>query len=185
MPNLTTRQLRFVDIYVSEGNATKAAAKAGFSKRTSRQAGARLLSNVVVRKAIDDRRQGLVAKAGVTAEAVVAELKKIGFSDVRKLVQWRSNVQQMATDEETGEPVMVVANEVVLKDSAQIDDETAGAISSISQGPKGDLKIRFHDKQAALVNLGKHLGIFRDEGGAGTANVTVDIVKLSSKAKAK
>jgi phage terminase small subunit len=47
-----------------------------------------------------------------------------------------------------------------LVDSNRIDDETAGAISEISQSKDGALKVKLHDKQAALVNLGRHLGMF-------------------------
>ena len=36
------------------------------------------------------------------------------------------------------------------------------AIAQISQGPKGSLRIKMHDKHAALVSIGKHLGMFTD-----------------------
>ena len=36
------------------------------------------------------------------------------------------------------------------------------AIAQISQGPKGSLRIKMHDKHAALVSIGKHLGMITD-----------------------
>ena len=36
------------------------------------------------------------------------------------------------------------------------------AIAQISQGPNGSLRIKMHDKHAARVSIGKHLGMFTD-----------------------
>ena len=36
---------------------------------------------------------------------------------------------------------------------------TAAAIAAVSQGPTGTLSIKMHDKLAALIALGKHLGM--------------------------
>ncbi len=50
---LTSRQRKFVVLY--EGNATRAAIKAGFSKKTARSQGQRLLTNVDIIKALQER----------------------------------------------------------------------------------------------------------------------------------
>ena len=49
---LTARQRRFVDEYLVDVNATQAAVLAGYSKRTARQAGQRMLTNVDIAAAI-------------------------------------------------------------------------------------------------------------------------------------
>jgi hypothetical protein len=36
-------------------------------------------------------------------------------------------------------------------------------IAQISQGPNGEVRMRLHDKHAALVSIGKHLGMFTDQ----------------------
>lgn len=159
---MTPKKQRFVDAYLVEPNATKAAIAAGYSAKTATQAGSRLLTDVDIRAAIGVANEKRAAKAGVSAERVIAELAKIGFSDIRKLVRWRSNVTAMGADPDTDEPVMNVCNEVVLTDSHQIDDDTAGAISEISQSKEGALKVKLHDKLGALDKLGKHLGLFAE-----------------------
>jgi len=50
---LTSRQRKFVALY--EGNATQAAIKAGFSKKTARSQGQRLLTKVDIIKALQER----------------------------------------------------------------------------------------------------------------------------------
>jgi len=53
MKPLTARQLRFVGTY--SGNATVAAIQAGYSPKTARSQGQRLLTNVDIQKAIQAR----------------------------------------------------------------------------------------------------------------------------------
>jgi phage terminase small subunit len=60
---LTTRQQRFIECY--SGNATQAAIQAGYSEKTARSAGQRLLTNVDIQSAIrsreEQRRAALIA----------------------------------------------------------------------------------------------------------------------------
>ncbi|MBD1223279.1 terminase small subunit [Virgibacillus halodenitrificans] len=55
MAKLTAKQQRFVDEYLIDLNATQAAIRAGYSKKTARQAGAENLSKPNISKAIDER----------------------------------------------------------------------------------------------------------------------------------
>ena len=48
----------------------------------------------------------------------------------------------------------------MLVPSDKLDEDTAAAISAVSQGPAGALRIKMHNKLAALVVLGKYLGMF-------------------------
>ena len=51
-PKLTPRQEMFVKEYLQDLNATQAALRAGYSKRTARSQGQRLLTNVDIAEAI-------------------------------------------------------------------------------------------------------------------------------------
>jgi hypothetical protein len=44
--------------------------------------------------------------------------------------------------------------------SDKLDENTAAAISAVSQGPAGAVRIKMHNKLPALVALGKYLGMF-------------------------
>ena len=52
---LTARQQRFCDEYLIDLNATQAAIRAGYSKKTANEQGSRLLTNVSVKEYIDER----------------------------------------------------------------------------------------------------------------------------------
>lgn len=104
-----------------------------------------------------------ISKLAVTKEAIISELAKIGFADIRKAVDWRGNMTRESDNPNGGDVLVIreiVNQHVRLIDSDKIDDDTAAAISEVRQSPTGGLSIKFHDKQAALVNLGKHLGMF-------------------------
>ena len=55
MANLTAKQQRFCDEYLVDLNATQAAIRAGYSKKTANEQGSRLLTNVSVKEYIDKR----------------------------------------------------------------------------------------------------------------------------------
>ena len=56
---------------------------------------------------------------------------------------------------------VVQTNGVMLVPSDEIDNDTAAAISEIKQTNSG-IAIKFHDKKGALVDIGRHLGMFTD-----------------------
>ncbi len=49
-----------------------------------------------------------------------------------------------------------------LTDSEELDDATAAAVAEVAQTKEG-VRIKLHDKRAALVDIGRHLGMFTDK----------------------
>lgn len=174
MTDLTDKQARFVREYLVDLNAKQAAIRSGYSARSAEVEGSRLLKNAKVAAAIARERRAVSMRTGITPERVLLELAKFGFSDIRKAIKWRAQVAEVGEDED-GDPVLRIANEVVLIDSDKMDDDTAAAITEISQTKDGALKIKMVDKRAALVDIGRHLGMFKsgtapsDESGDGAA----------------
>ena len=95
-------------------------------------------------------------------EQVVRELKLIGFSDIRKVVSWRNELVTRTEKGEDGEPVKVLMPRVTIVDADKISDEAAAAVAEVWQTVNGALRVKMHDKHAALVSIGKHLGMFVD-----------------------
>lgn len=160
---LTDQQQRFVDEYLVDLNASAAAARAGYSARTAYSQGQRLLKHVEVAAAISAAIAERSERTKITQDMVLSELAKLGFSDIRKAINWRSNVLATRIDEDTGDREDFFTSNVELVDSAEIDDGTAAAIAEISQTDKGGLRVKFYDKRAALTDIGRHLGMFKDK----------------------
>jgi phage terminase small subunit len=53
VPNLTEKQKRFCEEYLKDLNATQAAIRSGYSKKTAQEQSSRLLSNVMVKEYIE------------------------------------------------------------------------------------------------------------------------------------
>ena len=171
--SLNAKQARFVEEYLIDLNATQAAIRAGYSERTAKQQGQRLLTNVDVAAAVSAGQKARSARTEITQDRVLEELAKIGFSDLRK--------------------VFTPAGGIL--DPQDWDDETAGAISSLEvvrrhQGDKDEdgnnlveytHKIKVWDKLSALEKLGKHLGMFQG-GGADDDDAQVLNINITSKA---
>ena len=162
---LNEKQSRFVEEYPIDLNATQAAIRAGYSAKTAYSQGQRLLKHVEVSQAISDALSQRSQRTEITQDRVLQELAKIGFADMRKLLRWTGNLPQMNEEaaEESGEVEISVANFIQLFDSDELDDDIAACISEISQTKDGALKVKLHDKQAALVSIGRHLGMFTDK----------------------
>lgn len=143
---LNPKQRRFVEEYLVDLNATQAAIRAGYSRKTARAQGSRLLTNAVIESAIQAGREALSRSTNITAERVLQELARIGFADIRNIFD---------------------VNGALLSPS-DMPDDIARAVSSVEvvTVSKGEgmvehvAKVRLADKRAALVDLGKHLGLF-------------------------
>jgi len=153
--SLTPKQERFVAEYLIDLNATQAAIRAGYSEKTAQQQGSRLLLNVKVQEAITKGREKTAAKLEITKERIVDELAKIAFADIRKAVRWgRSPIDASS---ENANPNGLGIYPVELVPSEEIEDDIAAAVSEVSLTQTG-IKIKMHDKKAALVDIAKLLG---------------------------
>jgi phage terminase small subunit len=160
---LTAKQQRFVDEYLIDLNATQAAIRAGYSQKTARSISNENLTKPDIQAAIEKGMQARSGRVEITQDMVLRELAKIGFSDIRKVVRWGETMVRMVDGEEGEAEDMVPYHGLALIDSAEIDDSTAGAIAEVSQGRDG-LKVKMYDKRGALVDLGRHLGMFAAPG---------------------
>lgn len=146
---LTPRQERFVLEYAKDCNATQAAIRAGYAPNVARQVGSRLLTNVDIAGRVNGLAARIAERAEVTAEQVVRRLANIAFSDPRDHMSWGPRG-------------------IKLKSSDSLTLAQAAAVSELSETPGRhgvSVRVKFHDKIAALIGLGRHLRIFDGQAG--------------------
>ena len=177
---LTPKRERFIAEYLVDLNATRAAIRAGYSRGTARQIGCRLLRNGSVAEAIATAQAELAGKLGVTVERIVTELARIGFSDIRDIIRWRS-VPAAASDVDRSETSAQATSVAEVRNADELTPDAAAAIAELSLRPSGSIRVRLHDKRAALVALGKHLGMF-GERREETGSLTIEIVRFGQEA---
>lgn len=145
MSKLRHRQRRFVDEYLIDCNATRAAIAAGYTKHTAAQAGWEVLRNPKVAAEISRRQKLLADRHEVSADNVISELAKIGFANLADFY------------------IVDTQGRLVIDTASLADPKKAAALSQIEivVAPDGaqSIKIKLADKRAALGDLSKHLGL--------------------------
>lgn len=152
---LTPRQERFVQEYLKDLNATQAAIRAGFSEKCANLIGYQTVHRPHVAAAIAARQAQIAKKFEITQEMVIAELALIGFANM-------SDYMRPGKD---GDPYL---------DFSGLTREQAAALAEVTvedfKDGRGEdardvrrVKFKLADKRAALVDLGKHLGLFKEQ----------------------
>lgn len=158
---LTPKQKRFVDEYLVDLNATQAAIRAGYSERTARITAAENLTKPNIQKEIERQMKDREKRTEIAQDKVLKELAHIAYDDIR-------NYLKFWTDEEG-------KIQVELKSSDKIDTRNISEI----QLDNGKLKFKLYPKDNALIQLGRHLGLFNDKlsfDGAININMKVKVV---------
>ena len=140
---MTKKQKRFVEEYLIDLNATQAAIRAGYSPDTAGSIGAENLKKPEIKSRIDKAMAERSRRTGINQDRVLQELARIGFAKITDVV-----------DPETAE----------IRTDASDDD--LACIQSIKIKPNEfgtEREVKLYDKKAALVDLGKHLGLFKDK----------------------
>lgn len=91
-PNgLTPRQQCFADEYMIDFNATQAAIRAGYSRRSAQEQAYQLLQKTSVKTYIERRKAEMTEKFELTQELVLRHLIAIATTNVNELVEYRRN----------------------------------------------------------------------------------------------
>lgn len=152
--SLPLKHQAFVTEYVVDFNATQAAIRAGYSKRTARQQASRLLSKVNVQAAIKALVKRATAKAELTVERVSEEIARLCFYDISQL--YDETGQPRALHELPVELRTVISGVEVLEEHQPGDGRKPAKLVVTK-------KFRCHDKNAALQMAGRHLKMFTDK----------------------
>lgn len=148
---LAPKQQRFVEEYLVDLNATQAAKRAGYSEKTAHTIGHELLKKPEIAAAIQAAQFERSKRTEVTADRVLLELARIGFSDVRRLFTDVGNLREIASlDDETAPAISAV--EVVTKPGADVDENGNRTVEYVH-------KVKLWDKNSALEKIAKHLGM--------------------------
>ena len=137
---MTPKMQKFVDEYLVDLNATQAAIRAGYSKKTAYSIGVSNLKKPEIQAALQKKQKKAAEKLEISRDRVLKELASIGFAK--------------ATDYLT-----IQDGRVLIKDTAEVSPEKLAALASIKEGMCG-IEVKLADKVRALEMLSKYLGLF-------------------------
>lgn len=156
---ITPKQQRFVDEYVIDLNATQAAIRAGYSEKTATTQGPRLLDNVGVLAAIKLGIDARSKRTEITQDRVLQEFARLAFSNMKDFAEFGPDG-------------------VTLKDLATMDEDASRCVAEVSESKSkdgGSIRFKLHDKNSALANVARHLGMFTDKVEH-SGNITIERV---------
>ena len=142
--DLTDREQAFVEAYVSTLSSTEAAERAGLgngNRKSCREQGHRLRHKPHVAAAIAKLTE---ERSGATRSKVIEEVSRLAFSNIGQVLEVKDGT-------------------LVVKDHASLDQDVLATIASVEEAvnERGyrTLKVRQHDRLAALGLLAKILGM--------------------------
>jgi phage terminase small subunit len=144
---LTHRQLRFVEEYLVDGNATKAAVRAGYSRRTARQTGSEKLSKPVIQNELELRIEDSSNGRKQVANELLTQAYCLLLADLADIFDCR------------GVPLPVKAMPIAFRQgllaSMKVRHEVTDGRSTVTI-----FTLKFADRLKLLRMLGDRLGVW-------------------------
>jgi phage terminase small subunit len=138
---LTPKQKLFIKYYLIDFNATKAAIKAGYSKKTAKEVGCENLTKPNIKAEIEKHTSKVTKKLDLKLEDVIQEMKKTAFYDIDENVEINES------------------GIVTLKQDAKLPPDFGNSISFSKDGMSKSFRASAMAKLKALEMLGKYLGM--------------------------
>jgi phage terminase small subunit len=156
MAKLSPKQEQFCREYLIDLNATQAALRAGYSAKTAYSQGQRLLKDVEVQACVQKLKDARAERTDITADKVLKELALIGFSNMADYAKWGGEGACFYDSDELTKEQSAAVAEVSSKKTTYRgkDDDEKETV---------EIKLKLHDKKGALVDIGRHLGMFKDK----------------------
>lgn len=161
---LNDQQRIFCNEYVIDRNGARAAIRAGYSPKTARSKASQLLTNINVKKYVEERLGDAIKRLEIQQDRVYRELVRVGLANIQDVVSWSDG-------------------RVTFKDSAALNEDITAAVTEVKRTvkkiPYGDeyieeeqMSLRMADKYRALKDLVTIAQMVKGKGENAT-NVTI------------
>lgn len=164
---LTAKQQRFVEEYLVDLNATQAAIRSGFSAKNADKIGSQLLGKTRVAEAIAEAQEKRSKRTAITQDMVLKELAKLAFANISDYMRVSedglayTDLSQLTRDQ------AAAIHEFTIDEYAEGRGEDSREVKRV--------KLKLADKRQALVDVGRHLGMFVER----THNLNEDISNMT------
>lgn len=161
---LTEQQKKFCKEYMKDFNGKQAAIRAGYSAKSAAEQASTLLTKPNVQKFIKTLQGKAAEKDEGLADEIVAELKKIGFSDIKKFLDSDNTIKDISQLPAS----LTTCVESIKKTETEFGDDKNG-------GTKTSIQFKLHSKLDALEKLAKYVGLYEADNRQRGAVITVNI----------
>ena len=170
MRDQSQKEIRFCEEYLVDFNATQAAIRAGYSKRTASVIASKMLRKAKVKRYIETRTKAVQQKLDISQEMIMGELATIGFSRITNYLSIREMEKRRKV---RGKMKTTTVTVLSIFPTDKIKEEHIPAIAAIKKTKEG-IELKLHDKVKALELMGRHSGMFKDPESPIQLNVTIE-----------
>lgn len=161
--------------YIAQGKtADEAYELAGFKPNRHNASRLKTKDNVSARIAEIVARKS--EKTQVSQERVVSELAKLGFSNMLDYITIGADGLPFTDFTNLTRDQAAAISELVVESKLEIGDDGDGGKESV---PVRKVRFKLADKRAALVDIGKHLGMFKESVNLNLSLSIADLVNAS------
>lgn len=153
---LSEKQKMFCHEYIVDLNATQAAIRAGYSKKTANEQGSRLLANVKVQQYVYKINQERIKRVEIDADFVLKEHHNLANTDIADLFSKEDGTLLNIHDVPVTIRKAIQSFEV---EETHIHDSETGEVEKTTKLAK----IKLWSKDKNLENLGRHLKLYTDK----------------------
>lgn len=149
---MNAKRERFCREYVIDLNGTQAASRAGYSERTAKQQGSRLLTYADISARITFLQTKIINGLEISAENTIRELAKLAYANMDDYMAVQDDGSAVADLSKTNRDQRAAIQELVVDEYTEGKGEGARDVKRT--------RVKLADKHASLVDLGRHQGIF-------------------------
>lgn len=153
---LNAKQERFCEEYLVDLNATQAAIRAGYSEKTAKSQGSRLLTKADVSARVGELKAERAKRTEITADRVLRELARVAFVDPTDVLDMTTAT--VKPDVSADDRAVIAAVKVKYIPVKQYDED--GELTVVDAVER---EVKLADKLRALDMLAKHLNMYDKE----------------------
>ena len=155
---MNDKHKRFIQEYLIDLNATQAAIRAGYSKKTAYSIGQQLLKKLEIQKAIQELQDKRSERLEITADMWLRELWLIDHSDLRNYLDIDPDTGAIRAKGFDEMPEGTSRALEAIKENRVIKEDSDGKKTTVYD----KVEFKLHSKNQALEMIGKHLGFLKD-----------------------
>jgi len=149
---VTAKEELFCQYYIKSLNKSQAAIKAGYSKRSAKEIGYALFTKIHIQHRIAEIREEIKEQLGIDDHTVITELAELSFWNIKDFVKEGNVIKDISKmNKQKLKPITGIKVREIIT--------TMGGVTT----KEITTELKMTDKRAAVIDLGRHLGIFEKD----------------------
>lgn len=168
---MTPKQKRFCEEYVIDLNATQAAIRAGYSKKTARTIAAQNLAKLNIQTEVQRLRSEISERNKITIDECVSLLTSMARFDIADCYNEDGSLKSI---HEIPKEARLAIEALDIEESRNLSLSDEGAISAVTK------KIKTSNRRETLKELLKYLGGYKEDNEQKAPKVTANEINLDN-----